>query len=119
MQQQVHLPSLLVQRLHKGTKKFQAPPSVTEYGPEDDELENILNVPKVKSIIDAVQGIETGDATRKEIQISETTIKGWEISTNVGVLIFAESSSGETEAKLNLDDLSKKTGVKKTSPAAV
>ena len=103
----------------QGHKKVPGTPktvSVTEYGPEDDELENVLNVPKVKSIIDAVQGIESGDATRKEIEISETTIKGWEISTNVGVLIFAESSSGETEAKLNLDDLSKKTGVKKHLP---
>lgn len=90
--------------------------SATNYKPSDEKAREVLEDPKVQSIREVVNGLEIQKLTKKDVKVSDITITGTWIETNLGTLLHAESESGKTEARLDVVDLSEESSIRQYLP---
>lgn len=91
-------------------------PSVTSAEATGDHVDRVLENSKVRSIQEAVGGFEVQEVDVNVVEANGKKLTSTSIETNLGKLVYAESSSGKAEAKLDFADLSENPALRKRLP---
>ena len=90
--------------------------SADELDPSDDYVDYVLQKDKVQSIQEDVGEFKVESVERKEIKQRFLTLTAAYIETSLGTLIYTEINSSDTEAQLNLLDISNNPDVQTRLP---